>query len=623
MTWRPLQLNGLSFINPNGDPAFLEFQGGLNVICGSSNTGKSFIVEAIDFLLGAKGPLSNIPHRAGYDRGRLVLQTSNQEVFTLQRSTSGGDFSRFEGDRLLHDIDIKSGNILRSRHAHGKKDTLSTYLLSAIGLTDKYVQKNVNGETQSLSFRNLVSMVVVQENDIIKRISPFLSGQNLSKTSEYSAFKLLLTGVDDSALVNQASIKNEIAVMRQNNIAKVELIDELLEELQAELSGIGIDRTDAEARLLQLNLDSSSQHEILNQRQCELDSRISHRYEIMKRMEKLSNRIDEIEGLLERFELLRQHYRVDLDRLAAIEESGSLFVYLEEISCPLCGALPEEKHQVEVCDGDISSVIHAAIAEIAKVEKLSTELEQIIVDLGIESESLILEKQQLETDFQLLNQEIKSIASPLMDAQNTFGEIFRQSSELKRVVESFIRISQLQEKKASLYIGTEEPRKLVSQKVEVSTSVLFDFSRKVHDLLQAWNFPGSDQVYFDESSKDIVIGGQLRTNRGKGLRAITHAAMTIGLMEFCKERDLSHPGFVVLDSPLLAYYKPESSEDSLAGTDLKFRFYEYLANNHSDSQVIIVENEHPPFNVEEIIPSTTFTGSNEGRYGFFPIHGDL
>ena len=96
--------------------------------------------------------------------------------------------------------------------------------------------------------------------------------------------------------------------------------------------------------------------------------------------------------------------------------------------------------------------------------------------------------------------------------------------------------------------------------------------------------------------------------------------MTIGLMEFCKERDLSHPGFIVLDSPLLAYYKPESSEDSLLQeSDLKVRFYDYLATNHSDSQIIILENEHPPDNLVERINLTVFTKNpNEGRYGFFP-----
>lgn len=54
----------------------------------------------------------------------------------------------------------------------------------------------------------------------------------------------------------------------------------------------------------------------------------------------------------------------------------------------------------------------------------------------------------------------------------------------------------------------------------------------------------------------------------------------MGLMEFCKDRNLSHPGFVVLDSPRLANYELGVDEDSLAGTDLKVRFYQYLAGNH-------------------------------------------
>ena len=42
--------------------------------------------------------------------------------------------------------------------------------------------------------------------------------------------------------------------------------------------------------------------------------------------------------------------------------------------------------------------------------------------------------------------------------------------------------------------------------------------------------------------------------------------LVIGLMEFCLERNLPHPNFVVLDSPLLAYWKPEGDDDDLRGT---------------------------------------------------------
>jgi predicted ATP-dependent endonuclease of OLD family len=282
----------------------LEFQGGLNVICGASDTGKSFIVEAIDFLLGAKGPLRDIPERVGYDRERLTLESLHGETFTLERSTSGGNFRKFEGNWLTGEPDIKSGSILNQKHEHGNPITLSTYLLSLIGLAGKYVQKNQQGTTNSLSFRNLAKLILVKESDITKELSPLLSGQNTERTKDYSIFKLMLTGVDDSALVSQAEIQAELINTRKSNNAKVEFIDELLNELQAEISEIGISRTEAEEQLLQLQSQAEVQQEILNRRQCELDEKIQLRYEVMRQIERLSDRSNEISSLLSRFELL-------------------------------------------------------------------------------------------------------------------------------------------------------------------------------------------------------------------------------------------------------------------------------------------------------------------------------
>ncbi|WP_257295597.1 hypothetical protein [Endozoicomonas sp. YOMI1] len=138
-------------------------------------------------------------------------------------------------------------------------------------------------------------------------------------------------------------------------------------------------------------------------------------------------------------------------------------------------------------------------------------------------------------------------------------------------------------------------------------------------MLKAWDFPGDCHVYYDKESTDFVIDGKPRTSRGKGLRAITHAAVTIALLEYCQENGLPHPGFIVLDSPLLAYFKPEGDEDrALQGTKLKERFYSYLVKHHSvDSQIVIIENQHPPGSVMDSLKMTVFTGNpNEGRPGF-------
>jgi hypothetical protein len=61
---------------------------------------------------------------------------------------------------------------------------------------------------------------------------------------------------------------------------------------------------------------------------------------------------------------------------------------------------------------------------------------------------------------------------------------------------------------------------------------------------------------------------QYRSAHGKGVRAILHAAFTIGLAQYCFDRDIAHPGFVVLDSPLVTYRPPDVDSPGLLDESL-------------------------------------------------------
>ena len=54
-----LQLRKIAFHGPESE-ADLGFISGVNVICGASDTGKSFLAESIDFMLGGS-ELREIP----------------------------------------------------------------------------------------------------------------------------------------------------------------------------------------------------------------------------------------------------------------------------------------------------------------------------------------------------------------------------------------------------------------------------------------------------------------------------------------------------------------------------------------------------------------------------------
>jgi energy-coupling factor transporter ATP-binding protein EcfA2 len=616
MTWKPLKIKNIAFLGPKKPSASLEFGNGVNVICGASDTGKSFIVEALDFLLGGSTPLRDIPERVGYDRIRIIIEAFNKGLFTIERSVEGGEFRCFND--WIKEIDpTEKGNVLHSKHAHNREDNLSGWLLSNIGLIGRRIRRNKQGETQSLSFRDLAKLIIIQENNIIKQESPFLTGQYATKTSEYATLKMLLTGIDDSALVPD----NKLVLAQQNASSKIELIDQWLEDLRAKIDEIGIDRQEIETQLNRLNESVELQRNTLQKNQQRLDDSMIKRREILKEKEAISWRIDEINDLLARFNLLMQHYSIDLDRLIAVQESGSLFVHQERVPCPLCGADPDNQHIDENCGGNVETVIEAAGVEIEKIKKLSTELQQTIIDLQTESVVLTKQLSDVEKQYQVIDNQIREIISPDVSViRASFSEIIEKREEVKRVIDLFAQIDNLERQKSNILLEINTNESSEPSHTDLSKTVLDGLSQQVEKILKAWNFPGYNRVYFDENKIDFVIDGKPRGSRGKGLRAITHAAVSIALMEFCKDHDLQHPGFTIIDSPLLAYWEPEGIEDDLQGTDLKDKFYEYLISEHSNDQIIIIENEHPPKDYIGKITLTVFTKNHhEGRYGFFPI----
>lgn len=253
-----IQLQYLAYFGPDKPPADLSLAPGLNVICGASETGKSFIVETIDFMLGQENPVRDIPERDGYDRIRLAVESAGWSPLTLDRSVEGGNFRAYE--ELLTDGSPRTeAKTMRWKHSAARQDTLSYALLERTGLTFKMPRKNAAGGTRSLSFRDLVRLCVVTEEEIQGRGSPVLSGQYTAATGEYAAFKLLLTGTDDSAL----GAAKEVSGRREQDTGKIELLNQMIADLQAELDEKGAEEEELNDQLARLDESIQAQNEAL------------------------------------------------------------------------------------------------------------------------------------------------------------------------------------------------------------------------------------------------------------------------------------------------------------------------------------------------------------------------
>ena len=85
-----MQLRFLHISGPDVDPATVDFQSGLNVINGSSNTGKSYILWMINYLLGSRDPPEPIVEQALYDLAHLgvVLDDGTEKTFVRSGNTT-------------------------------------------------------------------------------------------------------------------------------------------------------------------------------------------------------------------------------------------------------------------------------------------------------------------------------------------------------------------------------------------------------------------------------------------------------------------------------------------------------------------------------------------------------
>lgn len=182
------------------------------------------------------------------------------------------------------------------------------------------------------------------------------------------------------------------------------------------------------------------------------------------------------------------------------------------------------------------------------------------------------------------------------------------------------RVAELQRMKNQIEDDVATDAKAVS--VGISLAAVREFSSELAQRLEAWGYPEAESVRYDRIVQDIQAGDQYRSSHGKGVRAILHGAFTIGLAQYCFDRDIPHPGFVVLDSPLVTYRPPNAPDTDLLDESLPKGVVEAFyrdVQTHFDGQIIVMENLDPTEALHADSVDIPFTHRRDtGRYGFFP-----
>jgi hypothetical protein len=614
----PLFLTKISCLGPGVRIATLDFCYRANAIIGISDTGKSFVLDLIDFMLGGETLKRIPPEGNGYDTILLGLKLPAKGQVTIRRAMAGGNAELLEGDCS----ERTGGNVIEILTFEAKKKhrTISQFFLDEMNMGNVIlVAKKTKGVTERLGIRTLAKLNIISIHGIITELSPVHTGQFVRATPERSLFKYLLTGVDDSALIavsQQRKSEEREALRNRAGLEFLKMRRAALEKEGKDEQAILAMLREAKAVLDEIQSTAgAAEEELATQRR-----RIRRLADLKELAER---RVREITGLLSRFGLLAQHYASDIDRLSALEEAANAVEMLAPSKCPLCGAAEAAQDHSRTCEADLPNLAQAAAAEIFRIRHLERDLSQTIERAEIEQANLghKIAKASAELDEALvfLPEIIASTRASQASVVAT-AKAMLQLQEQLRVFDGLTAIEQ------SIRPALENAASTALPPMDLPREPADNLAKVIAGLLQAWKVPGMERIFFAVDKMDIQINGKIRGAQGTGLRALTHAAFSIGLMIYCLENDLPHPGFVVIDSPLNPYRENDAFTDEdveLSKLNVDDLFYCWLATKLPVGQVIVLENRETRQTMTDIFKIHRFKSGGSSREGFFPVPAQL
>jgi hypothetical protein len=617
-----MQLRELRLVGPGKEPGHLRFQPGGNVVSGDSDTGKSYMLRCIDFVLGADEMTKVIDEAVGYDRVLLEFENEKSEFLTLGRPLGGGDILVYK--QPIDAIHNGGDTVASRRRGKSTAPDVSSLVLPFAGMPDQVkLRSSREGRTTRLTVRVLLPVFLVDETAIIAERSPVLGEATFDETARKRMFSYLLTGQDDSGIIAHESRKLVQAGAR----AKLALVDELLGQVEARLRGndeAPADPKDLNSTIELLDVSIQSLSSAVSEdreKQVRLQHERSEQFNVLQRSETQIIAIDE---MLNRYRLLDERYESDLSRLDFLSEGAHFFNALEDAQCPVCGQVMsvEHRHRLDA-SASTSGVYEAARAEAAKILALRKDLAAAVVTLNEKRSEREKEKNAAESRINEIDKTIDTEITPVLkEIKARLDTLIQRRLGLETVKADREQARELRSRKSELEENLKKPTSS-SKWAGLDPTASHRFCREVEEVLEEWAWSGDGRVEFDEKSFDIRIDGKPRQSHGKGVRAILYAAFVIGLLRYCHSNNKPHPGFVVIDSPLTTLKKGQQRQgDEQIDPAIENAFWHSLARLSRAFQIVVLENKEPPPEVLAGLTYTLFAGEHaraDQRRGFIPV----
>lgn len=585
----------------------LPLEPGLNIVCGPSNTGKTHVLDCVDFLLGG-------------DARRLYKKELKIIGVSLKIDVDGAELSMYRelAEETKSDVivssgieGIHSGTYTANNQPTKEKDTIGSLWLRLMGIDDevKIIKQIEDAQWQRLTARTFYHMFVINENRISGENSILKSGTTWTKNIPVPTITSLIYFLTEQNYISpgekQQTPSTTIKIKRA---AAKQIVDGSVAAIK-EKELLGIQEEDSRSAMeIQQEIDELLEE--ISAAEDSLEQTTEHDEEMSQMIIKLNASIAESTMLKGRYDALRTRYESDMRRLTFVAEADIHRDSIQKLDhCPFCnGELPKEKTQ---------SCLEAAIAEADKIEMRIRDLQSADEALSAEIERLQQKRDVYVHEQQQVQASIRGELRPQVDRMRERLVMYTAALEKAKAKEMVKYFSE---------VLNDQLLKLHNEDGDLNVN--FDVRAKIREVLQKplekhlteilekckyENYTGSR---FDEELCDVVVNGSEKMSQGQGFRAFLNTVMALAVQEVMNEFKLHKTHLLVMDSPILSL--KERGEDigtEITSDSMRGALFQYMIDHEEDRQTIVLENTIPALDYKKtnVIRFTKTVG--EGRYG--------
>ncbi|MDR1410419.1 MAG: hypothetical protein LBJ12_09240 [Oscillospiraceae bacterium] len=588
----------------------VEFKAGLNYISGHTSTGKTSVLEMIDYALGSKEHKSYIEIGQSCSAVELELAIGSEQFLFRRKLFS------FTEPMVIEQWDSEKGKYSFYTRcdvdAPSNPNSLSAFLLEKFNLADVTIIQD------RFSFRDLFKYSYLKQTEIdnedIMRESDWVRNAKRKATFEI-IFNLFDATLDNykKTLKNKEDEYKNLEIRLQG--IKDFLITAELSDMQEYVKQANALRTDIER--LKGELSAVKQDKGIN-----TDFANSLRQRIIAMKEQLSiiagEKADQ-HDYLNRLRLLKNQYDSEIEKRQMAKDGYFVFSQYEFAFCPNCLRPIAQHNAQEICclcgssRSDSSSELLVIEKEIKQIKRKLNEILKFIESEDKKLDNISVRERQSKQALSEAEQELQHLYAdydnPRLEQiellNYEIGNRMRLQYELEqklKMIEELEGIEKYLKDKGSTLENLKTMIRDLSKVTPDKETLIRGITTRFTKILEAFSYPKLSNSYVDDKTYLPYVRGNKYNDIGSlaGVSLITMAYYLAVLLEGITD-DYHHLNILMIDSP-----RKNLGAKANADTDEEFKdekifdaiikLFTQIGKEYEDRlQLIVVNNGYPDF----------------------------